>query len=119
MSQLTIKQAIYQGYTHCGNASKEWQSLQKISDIKEIDFKYQDFVLASKKPVTFIFNEMQIKELLVDVISDLEADETGRDDDNLYEALKSLDCSDLSKQVVAILNNNKTWQITDIKLILK
>ncbi|PRP68126.1 hypothetical protein [Nonlabens agnitus] len=116
MEKLTIKQALKEGYTHCGSPSKEWQSLHKVEELTIADFDHQTFVLASKIPKTFTFSNDQIKELLIDVISDNEAEESGRDDDNVYEALKELDCTDISNQVDAILKKHCYWTLTDIEL---
>jgi hypothetical protein len=116
--EITITEALKEGYKFCGRQSEEWQSLTPIKDLSPIDFEKPLF-LADKKGDVFNFSKDLISEFLADVISGNEAEETGRDTDQIYNAIKEIDFSETELKIQEVLNGFKSYKLTDIKLIHK
>lgn len=118
-TEMTIKEAISQGYDYCGKHANEWQSLTPIEDLKDIDIADGDLYLADKEGSTFKFGKDQIAELLSDVIGDNESQETGRDTEDIYDAIKAIDFSETEKLINDALSKHRSYKLTDIKLVSK
>lgn len=118
MKTLTKKEAIEQGYDHCGKINEEWQHLHKVEEMEEIDFiNDDDWYLAEKDGHPFYFSKEQIAELLSDVIGDNESQNSGRDTEDIYEAIKAIDFSHTENQIQEVLDKFLVYRLTDIKLI--
>jgi hypothetical protein len=112
--EMTVSQALEEGYAFCGKGSKNWQCLTKIEDF---DPSEDDYYLAYKEGTVHTFNRKELSELLADVISSDEADNSGRDDDAVYDAISAIDFSYVHEQIQDVLNRFLTYELTDIKLI--
>lgn len=114
--QLTVKEALEQGYKYCGFSGREWQSLIPIEDLTDEDFAEDTYVLAGKEPRQYLTSNEVIADLIADTISNNEADESGRDDDEVYIGLKSLDYSGVVEMINNELEKHKYRTFTYIKL---
>lgn len=115
---MTITEALKEGYTFCGRPDQEWQSLTFINDLNPIDFE-QPLFLAEKKGTSYSFGKDEIAELLSDVIGDNESQDSGRDDEEIYNAIKEIDFSHTENQIQSVLDGFLRYKLTDIKLVHK
>lgn len=119
--QLTVKEALEQGYTKCGYAGTEWQSALDITELDESDFVKEDWrgelVLMSKQSSHPTFSVDQIKELLAETISERHSDETGDDTDNVYDTIMALDFTATADMIEKALSGCPFWWVTDIRLV--
>jgi hypothetical protein len=68
-NKLTKKEALEQGFTLCGDADSECQSLMEISDIADEDITYRTYI-AAKEPIFPEISEDELKEIVTDHIVD-------------------------------------------------
>ena len=115
--EMTITEALEAGYTLCGRGDRRWECLTNIQDLDASDFLEDDYYLAYKEGTVHTFNRKGLSELLADVISSDEADNSGRDDDAVYDAISAIDFSYVHEQIQDVLNRFLTYELTDIKLI--
>jgi len=116
MENLTIKEALSQGYTKCGDNKKEWQTLDDISELGKEDFVDRDIVLAEKESFSPSISEDKIKELLADYISDEWYERCPDDTDEVYNKVSEVDVTDVTKRINENLSDKKAWMLTSIKL---
>lgn len=114
-NKLTITQAKEQGYKLCGESSNEFQFLVNINDVHFDSGK--KLFLAEKEPKIFSFDKHQIADLLSEVIGEREAEETGRDNDTIYDAIIEIDFSYTENLIKQVLEKHPTYKLTDIELI--
>lgn len=120
MEQITLKEAIEQGYTKYGFTEREWQSTNDIHDgvFQEVDEEYWDsLVLFDKQSEQPSITSKQISDLLADSIGEQDACESGREDDAVYEAVNSVNYTEIAKTVNEALKPCEYWRLTDIKLV--
>lgn len=103
-SQLTVKEAIEQGYTHYGYDNGDFQSLSRLDDITPEDFEYNEWrggdpVLAEIEP-TYV--QVETADLYTDLISDLRDSENcfGDDTDEIDNIVKNaVDWDDIAAKI--------------------
>jgi len=120
MKQLTIKQAIDEGYTKYGFASRDWQTTQDLHDdiFDEVEPEdWDDIVLFEKESTTPSISAKEIAELLSDYIGDNDSEECMREDEQIYDAVKAIDFTDISEKINKAMESHKYWMLTDIKLV--
>lgn len=115
---MTIEQALKEGYETCGKQHEEWQCLTDINDLEEEDLK-EGYFVAQKKPNYYVFSKESIAETLAELIDENYSQENGRDDDEIYNAIKGLDFSETEKMINEALQKYPYWYLTKIKLIPK
>lgn len=113
---MTRKEAIEQGYEFCGRAKQEWQSVTNIKDLTEEDFKEEVWYLMDKKVQIHYVSKELVSEMLSEAIADSEAWETGRDDEEVYDALLKIDYSDITYEINQVMEKFPTYKLTDIEL---
>lgn len=111
---ITAKDAIEQGYSYFGYTGLECQTLNELSDITEEDID-RGACLFSKEFTTPTCNE-DIKEFLADHIQDNWSSETQDDTNEVYQAIMSLDLSDITNRVNKALEHKKYYYLTDIEI---
>lgn len=112
---MTIEQALKEGYEFCGKQHEEWQSLTDINDLNEEDLR-EGYYAAQKKPNYFTFSKESIAETLAELIDENYSQENGRDDDEVYQAIKKLDFSQMETMINSALEKFPYWYLTKIKL---
>ena len=120
MEQLTLKQAIEQGYTHYGFAHREWQHAEELHDdlFKEVEEgDHENLVLFEKKPSYPSISKENIAERLAEYISDNDYEECHRDDECVYTSVKGMDFSEVANTINEALKVHKYWMLTDIKIL--
>lgn len=117
MEQLTVKDAIEQGYEHFVYNSDGYQSLKELTS-NDIDWSRDDIYVVGKEPLHpkgLTANE------LADFIGDrLEADYyeiTGSDSNSVYDAIIEVDFSDIEMRINKALEKVNYYEATKIKLI--
>lgn len=117
--QLTIKEALGEGYTKVGTDASGWQHLHDIEDLSSADFNGRTkYLLAQKDDQYHLRDHEDLAELIADRISDDYADETGCDDVNdIFEQIKAIDFSAVTDKINEVMNRFPYWGLTDIELI--
>lgn len=122
-SELTVKEAIEQGYTHWGIISQEWQTVQELdegvfAEVEAMQENVEDVYLFHKKPDVSVIDEGDFKNHIVHFATDQYYDDTQRDDlEDVMNDLNKIDFSKIYEDVSKVLANHKFWRFTNIKLI--
>lgn len=119
--QLTVKEAIEQGYTHFGFSTGDFQHLSTIEDAEAGDFLPNEYrgghaVLAEKQPYYLNIDGDAIRDTLTDQIcdSDTYMDDAG----TIEDALKEMEgWNEFAAKINDTLKKHPYWILTDIKLI--
>jgi hypothetical protein len=119
MEELTIKEAIEQGYEKYGFLDKEWQTTNELSDLDPNDDKenFEDIVLFEKNSSQPTIDDETIANMLADYIADQDSHDCGRDDDSVYKTVAAMDFKDIAAKINKELEQHEYWMITDIKLV--
>lgn len=115
--QLTVKQALEQGYTLCGQDKGEWISLNNIEDMGHIDDFYDNTVIAEKEGISASVDADTLREYIADYAEDSWADETGDDRAMVYDAILEMDFSEIADKINKQIEHIKSYRLTDIKLV--
>jgi len=115
--KLTIKEALEQGYQHCGYAGHDYQIVMQIDDLIPDDFYSQQgkIMLFSKEFITPTCEE-NIKDFLADHVQEQWWDETSDDTNDVRDAIMAIDLSVISEKINDALKDKKYYTITDIEL---
>lgn len=118
-TQMTVKEAIEEGYEYCGRAGLEYQSLIELKDIPEIDLldHEQHWVLASKDPIKPGITAKEISELIADMMESDWGNDTGDDTEDVYNTVSKLDFEATAKMINDALDFKWCRMLTKIKLI--
>lgn len=119
-AQLTVAQALAEGYTHFVYGNDGFQRVKQIEP-EEIDWKRDDISIVEKEGFhpTGI-DEDNLKDMIIDHIWQQHYDDTNDDDDNVIEeAIRplNLDLSNVIKQIDEALTSITTYKSAGIKLI--
>lgn len=115
--KLTVKEALEQGYSKCTNVIDHWCHLTDITDLTDVDFENDTWWLAEKESRCYQISDDCLSDLLSDHIGCNEHDETGRDDEEVYNAIGSLDYSETTKMINEKLQEFKYYRLSSIELI--
>lgn len=118
--ELTVKEAIKQGYKYYGISGLDHQSCQSLDEniFEEVDdYNHDNIVLFDKKFVVTSVSEEEIKEMVSDHVSVKHSEECYSDDDRIYNAISSLDFSEIINNINKKLEEHKYYFLTDIKII--
>jgi hypothetical protein len=121
--QLTVKEALEQGYQHYFYNSDGWQAMKHISDIEKepesIDWSREDIYIVEKEPSQAVsLSEGELKELIIDHFDGQYYDITGSDDSNtVSDAFSDVDFSPFEKVIESVLEGLTTYRPTEIKLV--
>lgn len=116
-TELTRKEALEEGFTKCGYADREWQSVMNISDLIDDDFSDNIIILAHKESSCPSISKEDIIDLLAENISERHSDEFGDDTDGVYDIVRSIDFEPTAKMINEALSNYQYWMMTDITLV--
>jgi len=119
INELSVSDAIKQGFTMYGFGGCEWQVTNDLHDdvFDEVDPEdWENLVLFEKTSSQPSIDSKTIAERLADLIADEDSDNCGRDDDRVYKTVMEMDFEDVAKMINDKLSEHKYWMITDIKL---
>ena len=119
-TQLTVKEALEQGYTRCGYGNEEWQTALHIADLDSEDFNVvgrNRLMLMSKEHRAPSVTSSQISDLIADNVSEMHGNDTGDDTDSVYDLIKAMNFNEIVSDINATLSTYKYWDMTDIELI--
>ncbi len=115
--ELTVKEALEQGYLHCTNDPERIGGLDDINDISKEMFEDNEWWLAEKDPIFPKIKDYDFHHLF-DVILERWCDDTGDENyDDMMESLKALDLSSAKTKIADELKKRKWYRWTTIKLI--
>lgn len=119
MQQLTVKEALKQGYTkYCFN-SDGFQGLKDIDgEIDPSDFEREDIRIVNKEPYSpHGMSSKDIAELIAEHIECNHVDDSGDDTEQVYDAIKEIDFTDAENKISEALSKLHYYRATDIKLV--
>lgn len=100
MEQLTVKEALDQGYQHYCFNKDGYQSLRDISDVDEDDLKRDDICIVNKEPENIGgISCDELKDLIGEHLQCQFDDLTGDDTNSVYEAIKEVDFTDTENKI--------------------
>lgn len=111
---MTAKQALDKGYVYFGYKGLEYQTLNALSDITDEDIE-RGVCLFSKDYTTPTCQE-DIQTFLADHIQDNWSSETQDDTNDVYEAIMSIDLSDIADRINKFLEDKKYYTLIDIEI---
>lgn len=115
--QLTVQEALEQGFTHFVYDEDGFQRIQDII-IDEIDFSRDNISLVQKESYhPSGLDSEQIAEMLGEAILLNHQDDTGDDTEDVYDAIMEIDFSDVSKKIDEALSHLNYYRSAGIKLI--
>lgn len=121
-TQLTVKEAIEQGYTLYGYDGYGYQSLFEISDldadeIESAEDNGRTIIAADKEPR---YVSVTVKDLYDDLIDNLmdREEAKGKDTREIEHLVKTaVDWDDIAAKINAALKTRPYYPLTDIKLV--
>ena len=119
MQQLSVKEALEQGYTkYCFN-SDGFQGLKDIDgEIDPSHFERDDIRIVNKEPYSPPgMCSKDIAELIAEHIECNHADDSGDDTEQVYDAIKELDFTDAENKIAEALSKLHYYRATDIRLV--
>ncbi len=121
MEQLTVKEALEQGYTQFLYSSGGFQRLSSLSEICEEDFKKDGVELVEKEPHHPLGLDVEsFREDIADNLECQHSGETGDDTSEVYNTVISIDLKEF-ESIVNIVNDKLSglnyYKSTGIKLI--
>ena len=122
MNQLTVKEALEQGYENFFYNSDGWQGMKYIADIEKgykVDWSRDDIFIVEKNPTQAIsLSEGELKDLIVDHFDGQYYDVTNNDDSNVIsDAFSGMDFNPFEDAIEKVLEGVTFYRPTDIKLI--
>lgn len=118
MEQLTVKEALEQGYTHFGRSGEDFQHLMQLEsvDVNGIDDDGYNYVLANPKAHHLSIDADSIWDMVQDSI--MGSSEFSDDTDSIPDALKTeVPWEEYAKKINSVLQGHPYWYLTDIKLV--
>lgn len=118
VDQLTIDEALLQGYDRFIFNEDGFQCPGYIKDVTEQELAREDIRLLAKESYNpGGISSKDIAALLAEHIYCNHADDTGDDTDRVYDAIKALDFSEAEQKISEALSNLHYFRGTNIKLI--
>lgn len=117
MNQLTIKEALEQGYTYCGKKSDSYNSLHTIKDLHPIDFGEDKLYLYSKQGVSPAITAECLKDMISDHMESDWGNDTGDDSEQVYEKAMELNYEPFADMINAAMADIVSYSFTEIELI--
>lgn len=116
-TQLTVQQAIAEGFEYAGIKGEQFQRVASIDGIGIDALKTGKYYLATKEKTHPTINAASLLDLISNQVDSEWYDETHDDDSGVYESLAGIDLT----EITALMNESlkKVWnvKITDIQLI--
>lgn len=118
MEQLTVKEALEQGYEKFVYNSDGFQSLKDIANVENIDFEREDIrIVGLDAQHPSGISSKDLAELVAEQLQCQYNDDVSNDTDSVYDAIKELDFSDMENKISEALNGINYYSATNIKLV--
>lgn len=114
---LTLKQALEQGYTHYTTTPDEWGMACELRNLIFEEEECEHLYLCERKANFPSITKEVIAGLIADKICEDDNDVCCRDSDEVYNAVKEIDFSDIQKTINDKLKQFKYWMFTDIQVV--
>lgn len=116
--ELTVAEALKQGYEYFVYANgDQWQSLGQISDTKNINWNSTPMITEKEGIPVSIPSAEDLADLISEHIQGQWDDETGDDTNDVSDAIKSIDFTDLRQKMEVALADKHYYRSSGIKLI--
>ena|SRR3990167_4950571 len=116
MKSLTKQEALKEGYTLCGYSGEEYQTLIKIADVNEEDFKIGEICIAEKEGEHPVTDAKTIREMIADIMESQWGNDTGDDTEDVYNAIMKLDFTATANLINDALKDKTSYELTAIIL---
>lgn len=115
--QLTVKEALEQGYEYYVYDDDGYQALKHISDM-DMDFTRDDISIINKDSYSPAgLDAKSIAETLAEIINDAHVWDSGDDTDQVYDAIIAIDFRDVEERIDQALGKLIYYRSSDIKLV--
>lgn len=117
--QLTVKEAIQQGYGYCFIIGTDWKELKELSDLTDDEFDHE-LVLAEKEPsYPLVPSNEDLLGLLAEHIISKHIETTGRTADigEIEDEIKKIDLGDLHEKLSNAASIGCYYKSTVIRLV--
>lgn len=115
--QLTIPQALEQGYRYYGYEALEWQPLSPLEDCLTWSpeaLKFGTLRLFDKEPIYRSVDENGLRDMVTDAVMD---NSSADDTEAVPDALKAeVPWKEFADKINAVLKEHPYYRLTDIKL---
>lgn len=121
MEQLTVKEALEQGYEHFGHSNESgWICMHDIKDSMPIKFRGTERLFNKELEPAFQVTSDMVKDILIDRLSNDWDSESGDDTGEMYDFLYDIPVEKFN-EIVVVLNeamaNKHSYKLTKIKLV--
>lgn len=116
MTSLTKEQALDEGYTLCGFADKDYQSLMNIVDMTSDEINNAKLVIADKEPIRPSITAETIKEMIAETMESDWGNDTLDDTEEVYKRINKLDFTETANMVNKSVENVICYRLTKIQL---
>lgn len=118
--ELTLKEAIKEGYTKYGYADQEEQYARNLheglfKEVREEDWKY--LVLFDKSTYYPSTSADELSTLISDYIGDNDSEECQRENEDVYNTVAGIDYTAIVETINKALQEHGYFELTDIKLV--
>lgn len=119
MEQLTVKEALEQGYEYYGIAERDYQTLQDIEDFSSDYIQEGETAALFDKTPAFspTIDAEDLAELIAEHIQCKVDDNTNDDTNDVYDKVKNLDYSATAAFINKALEEHKYYNLTKIQLV--
>ncbi len=118
ITELTVKEALEQGYTKYCFGSDGFQSLKDIIHVEKEHLEREDIRLINKESYHPLgISSKDIAELLAENLECNHSDDSGDDTNQVYDAIIELDFTEAENKITEALSKLNYYRATKIKLI--
>jgi hypothetical protein len=114
--EMTKEEALKEGYTLCGYPEREYQTLIKIADADEEDFKLGELCIAEKEGMKPTADAEGIREMIADMMESNWGNDTGDDTEEVYNTIMKLDFTATANLINDALKDKTSYTLTTIVL---
>lgn len=119
-NEITLKEAIDQGYKYFGIENWEWQSCQNLKEglFEEVgEYNHENIRLFCKEPKVTSISEDEIADIIAYHVSVVDSEECYRDNNIIYQVIVRLNFSEMVKTINKKLEEYKYYNLTNIKVV--
>jgi hypothetical protein len=119
-TELTVKEALKQGYEYYGFKNVDWQNLQELDEnvFNEVDeSSWDNLVLFDKESKFPMMDKDDIAEIMANRAAENDSEVCNREDDEVYDAVRAVDFAEITDTINKALEVHSYRMLTDIKLV--
>jgi len=116
IDKLTRAQAIQAGYTLCGYADQEFQTLIKVNEVMPQDY-HKPLMLAEREGTHPKIDAKELAEVVADHLYSNWGEVNSDSAEEVYNEVKAMDFTDMANKINEKVKSHVLYILTDIRLI--